>query len=242
MTRARCLACAAALALVLAPSIAAARGCRERSESQAVGFATCRRFGAWDYTSTWAPSLALAFFTRSMPTPREVGVCRPHGKTCSTVAPNAGVDPGGALTSYVGALDVAFLSLGPLRLGLELDLGATDRGLTGWRAGAPFRTEQLLYAAGMGSLGLSFGFSTLGFRLEGLGGGGLRARSTATTADGQPLDAEHGFPVLEGRATASVWITPWISLGIAGGYGLGDMWHAGGVLRFALLPYDGARP
>lgn len=243
MSRSRALAALAASFALLASARASARGCSERSESRAVGLADCRRFGDWDYDRVWTPSFALAFLYRSIPQPRTIDVCIPHGKSCTSVGPPAVLDAGPRLGAYTGALDVSVLSLGPFRLGLELDVGATDRGLAGARAGAPFHTDLLVYGSGAAILGASFGFSAFGFRLEGLGGGaGLWGSSNATDASGATLRAGYGAALLEGRATASVWVTPWISLGVTGGYGLGEVWHLGGAVRVALLPYDGARP
>lgn len=67
----------------------------------------------------------------------------------------------------------------------------------------------------------------------------MTADTSFRIADGRALVVDYTYPQLEGRATAMFFITPWVSIGGFGGYGVGDVWHAGAMLRFHLLPFDG---
>jgi hypothetical protein len=217
---------------------AQARGCSEQSGSRAVGLASCHRFGDWE-TGSWAPSFATGFVFRTIPLPNDLGVCARFGKSCTDAGTLQTVRPD-TQHAFTGIIDVTALSLGPLRFGVELGVGGTDGGTLGRYGTTTVRTGGFMFGSAAFSGGLAFSFGRFALRAEGLAGvAGLTTDVGLTTADGKSLSADYTYAQLEGRGSISYWITPWVSVGAMGGYGVGEIWHAGLVLRFALAPWDG---
>jgi hypothetical protein len=228
---------AAAAITFFAAANAEARGCSERSSSRAVGIASCHRFGDWDQGG-WAPSFATGFVFRAIPLPNDLGVCAQLGKHCDMVG--ALQSRGSVMSTYAGMLDITGVGWGPLRFGAEVGIGGTGAGTLGSYGGTPVRIDSFLFVSAALDAGIVFGWNRFAFRADGVAGvSSLSADLGLKTLDGRSLSAEYTYPQIEGRATLMYFVTPWMSIGGMGGYGVGDVWHAGFLVRLHLQPFDG---
>lgn len=187
------------------------------SEDGIVGRRSCPEYGVWG-AARESPYATITFGVNFRHLPRQPADRMLLARTTTTPAE---ID-GGADLSYSLMEQVVVSMTDHTYAGFEVEISPTDA------AAAP--GSRLLAAGTQLLLGFQGGTKFIKLGLEAAGGGRLIVTDHNTDDDSEL--------VLEGRARADIWITPWVTLGGALGTSLlhKDEWMAG--VYFAAHTYS----
>jgi hypothetical protein len=242
------------LAGLIAPSSAHAR-CTEQSESGAVGYTTCDRFGSWSRTMsilTLSPEfISLSFSMHRLDlSNRPFKLC--GSSKCDDVS-YGGVQsvqwPSLRANVMTGVVRGTVFAIGPLRLGIQCEVGGAP-------ISAPLRANGLTnvggsilyynigtFVGGRASIGhVVVGVDALiGANNIAFGMSALKVRGVGTPPD-NPVPQDQRF-ALHPEVNAVYYVHPFIGVGLrAGGDALyRDDLFAGVLVRFSLVAYEGTR-
>jgi hypothetical protein len=234
------------IATALAVSLVLTRGCHETSDSQAVGFAHCRRFGMWD--ASQGPRIDLGItvgtgWSTLVPDSGGTNLQIGSGKTATTINSFApGALGGGSVQMAEASLRFDIFRWGPLRGGTSFTYGANPMysatatspvGLipihapTAWTAGLPagvdLRWERVCVTADVTPALTSF---------------------NAGITNSVSLTRPPHLALVVGAAVR-FWITPAIALEANGGIDVLEPDHLSAGLRLhmpVLNAFDGVDP
>jgi hypothetical protein len=237
-----------------APAQASGRSCKEESESAAVGYAKCRRFGGWDSGSAFRPgpefTLGMNLHQLDL-SGRPLSICGP-GDKCQRVAYGTVKETSWSdlhATVKTGFVRITLFSLYAFHFGLHAEAGGGGGPSQVRAPGATGGATSVTY----GSFGVFTGARTSLGRF--VLGGDLLFGASEVQADTSWLkirgvgmarsDLQSDTRVaLQADVSLVYYVHPGIGLGLRAG---AEMLHAsedffgGAVLRFSFEPYEGTR-
>lgn len=227
---------------------ALARGCTEKSESRAVGYATCSHFGMWGQDRLGG-ELALAFTLHRLDVGNRTFAFCGDGKSCppTTIGGDTSIRGAGASSVYGPSIGM-LLDYGPFRFGPRIDFG--------WGAGSSAFVapgivpgdSSLFYA----NLGILLGaHASLGHVVVGIdvitGMSQLSVAFSNLAVPGSSSQKASAWDPnrfsLQPEVSALGYLHPFVGIGFAAGADVASRqeMHASVVFRFPLAPYEGTR-
>jgi hypothetical protein len=238
----------AATALVLAGRDARASSCTEKSESRAVGYATCSHFGMWDQNSVGAELSAAFTLHRLSLGDRAFGFCG-DGKNCPTksIGGDTSIHGAGLASAYGPSLGMA-LDYGHFRLGPRIDFG-WGSGSSSFVAPGIVPGDSTIFYSNIGILlGARFSLGHIVFGADVFTGASQVSVSfSKLAAAGGPAQSAHALDgdhfSVNPEVSVLGYLHPYVGFGFAAGADVAtrDEMHASVVFRFPLLPYEGVR-
>jgi hypothetical protein len=189
----------------------------------------------WDTSDLWiGPEWRLGPSMHRTTLARTIEICRPYGKRCDHVTSVArSTLDGDRVDSAALDFGADVLGIGPLRLGLEMSLGAGD-GPSARPHVVPAVVDGWAFSKGELDLGLRFRGDHWAAFTEITGGFINLNASVAGIKDASDLTAAGGGYVVGARAGAGVLVTQWLSAGAYAGAATGQVNDVSAGLRLEL--------
>lgn len=205
------------------------------------GYRTCTKFGTWS-NNLRVPAIIIELGTavRQFPSPlgertgtvthgEESFAYRVVGPGTANVAMDTAVV--GTLRVGVGLRHGFYVAADGEAGGLTASQGSSEMTSSGVRGTPDFRQTHVVVLSGLGVLGVRARLGNLQLGAE--AAGGLRTLTYSYQSNYLACEQTASFttsmPVLEARARAALWVTPFISIGATAGKSVIDEAWVGGV-------------